>query len=266
MMHLEIGGVRVPVAAGETIIGSAPGCAILLEGEGVQPRHADLQGTAAGRGRHPCRRAGRRAAGQRVSARRRSDAGPPWRQDPDRAATRSSPWTTAARATPSSSTRRLRRSRSPSLRPTTPPPAAALSGGRLVCLTDGREYAIGSEPARLRPGCRLGRRRRRERRVTAPRGDPDVAGGLRADGHQRQRHLCERRAGRPAAPAGAGRRDPDRPRRVPVLRRCGPAAGSAASAFPPPPGWHRRCIRRPAPAPSLRHDARSCRSPTCGRP
>ncbi len=48
MMHLEFGGARIPVAAGETIIGSAPGCAILLEGEGVRPRHAILQGTVQG--------------------------------------------------------------------------------------------------------------------------------------------------------------------------------------------------------------------------
>ena len=31
---LEIGGRRVPISAGETIIGSAPGSAIVLEGEG----------------------------------------------------------------------------------------------------------------------------------------------------------------------------------------------------------------------------------------
>jgi hypothetical protein len=48
MMHLEIGGARIPVPVGETIIGSAPGCAIVLEGEGVQPRHAILQGTPQG--------------------------------------------------------------------------------------------------------------------------------------------------------------------------------------------------------------------------
>ena len=48
MMHLEIGGARVPVPVGETIIGSAPGSAIVLEGEGVQPRHAILLGTPQG--------------------------------------------------------------------------------------------------------------------------------------------------------------------------------------------------------------------------
>ncbi len=48
MIHLEVGGKRYPVAAGETVIGSAPGSAIILEGEGIRPRHAVVQGTAAG--------------------------------------------------------------------------------------------------------------------------------------------------------------------------------------------------------------------------
>ena len=48
MMQLEFGGARIPVPAGETIIGSAPDCAIVLEGEGVRPRHAIVQGTPQG--------------------------------------------------------------------------------------------------------------------------------------------------------------------------------------------------------------------------
>jgi pSer/pThr/pTyr-binding forkhead associated (FHA) protein len=48
MMHLEFGGARIPVPAGETIIGSAPGSAIMLEGEGILPRHAIVQGTPQG--------------------------------------------------------------------------------------------------------------------------------------------------------------------------------------------------------------------------
>jgi hypothetical protein len=43
MMQLEFGGARIPVPAGETIIGSAPGSAIVLEGEGVRARHAIVQ-------------------------------------------------------------------------------------------------------------------------------------------------------------------------------------------------------------------------------
>jgi pSer/pThr/pTyr-binding forkhead associated (FHA) protein len=48
MMHLDVGGKLVPIAAGETLIGSAPGCAIVLEGQGVRPRHAVLRGTIEG--------------------------------------------------------------------------------------------------------------------------------------------------------------------------------------------------------------------------
>jgi pSer/pThr/pTyr-binding forkhead associated (FHA) protein len=48
MMHLEFGGARIPVPVGETIIGSAPGCAVMLEGAGILPRHAIVQGTAQG--------------------------------------------------------------------------------------------------------------------------------------------------------------------------------------------------------------------------
>jgi pSer/pThr/pTyr-binding forkhead associated (FHA) protein len=48
MMHLEFGGARIPVPAGETIIGSAPGSAVMLEGVGILPRHAIVQGTPQG--------------------------------------------------------------------------------------------------------------------------------------------------------------------------------------------------------------------------
>ncbi len=48
MMQLEVGGRRIPVATGDTVIGSAPWCAIVLEGEGVRPHHAVVQGTTGG--------------------------------------------------------------------------------------------------------------------------------------------------------------------------------------------------------------------------
>ena len=86
MMHLEIGGARVPVPAGETIIGSAPGSAIVLEGEGVQPRHAILLGTPQGAAAIRAAAPGRGPARQRRAARRRPHPGAPRRQDPDRPA------------------------------------------------------------------------------------------------------------------------------------------------------------------------------------
>ena len=48
MMELEVGGRRIPVATGDTVIGSAPWCTIVLEGEGVRPHHAVVQGTTEG--------------------------------------------------------------------------------------------------------------------------------------------------------------------------------------------------------------------------
>jgi pSer/pThr/pTyr-binding forkhead associated (FHA) protein len=45
MIHLEIGGERYTIAAGDTVIGSAADNAVVLEGEGVHPRHAVVQGT-----------------------------------------------------------------------------------------------------------------------------------------------------------------------------------------------------------------------------
>ena len=48
MIHLEIGGERYPIAAGETAIGSASDNAVVISGEGVHPRHAVVQGAPAG--------------------------------------------------------------------------------------------------------------------------------------------------------------------------------------------------------------------------
>ncbi|MFL5460388.1 MAG: FHA domain-containing protein, partial [Gemmatimonadales bacterium] len=48
MIHLELGGERYAIAAGETAIGSASDNKVVLEGEGVQPRHAVVQATQPG--------------------------------------------------------------------------------------------------------------------------------------------------------------------------------------------------------------------------
>ena len=48
MLHLEIGGERYAIAAGETAIGSAADNTVVLAGEGVQPRHAVVQATKPG--------------------------------------------------------------------------------------------------------------------------------------------------------------------------------------------------------------------------
>src|SRR6185437_14364292 len=118
MMNLEFGGARIPVPAGETIIGSAPSCAIVLEGEGVQPRHAILQGTPQGaaaiRGGAPGAELllnGVQVGADRVGNTQLFDSGA---------------FTDLA----------------PPVRPPAASTPTGATGGRLVCLTDGREYTI----------------------------------------------------------------------------------------------------------------------------
>lgn len=145
MMHLEIGGVRVPVAAGETIIGSAPGCAILLEGEGVQPQHAVLQGTAQG------------AAAIRSAT---PDAellvnGVPLGADPT-PVLHGDKIQIGRHEILAVDSRRSGHTQLfdsgaftdlvPAPRPATSDTATAPTGGRVVCLTDGRDYTLGPNP------------------------------------------------------------------------------------------------------------------------
>jgi pSer/pThr/pTyr-binding forkhead associated (FHA) protein len=141
MMHLEIGGARVPVPAGETIIGSAPGSAIVLEGEGVQPRHAILLGTPQGA-------AAIRAAAPDVDllvngVRLGADPTPVLHGDKiqigpheilavdDRRIGHTQLFDSGAFT-----------DLAPSARASV---SGGPSGGRLVCLTDGREYTISGE-------------------------------------------------------------------------------------------------------------------------
>src|SRR5688572_6549200 len=44
MALLEWGGKRVPIAAGEILLGSDPACGIQVAGAGVQPKHAVIRG------------------------------------------------------------------------------------------------------------------------------------------------------------------------------------------------------------------------------
>jgi pSer/pThr/pTyr-binding forkhead associated (FHA) protein len=142
MIQLEVGGRRIPVATGDTVIGSAPWCAIVLEGEGVRPHHAVVHGTTGGA-------AAIRTAGADVEVsingvRLGTDPTPVLHGDkiqifgheilavdPERAGN--------TQLFDSGAFADL-----PAVQPAKPPPGA--TGGRVVCLTDGREYSMGSEP------------------------------------------------------------------------------------------------------------------------
>jgi pSer/pThr/pTyr-binding forkhead associated (FHA) protein len=143
MMHLELGGRRIPIAAGETIIGSAPGSAIVLEGEGVLPRHAVVTGTA--QGAAAIRSADPGAELLINGVRLGTDPTPVLHGDKVQIAGHEFLVVDPRR---SGHTQLFDSGAFADLAP--PPPAAkppsAATGGRLVCLTDGREYPVGPEP------------------------------------------------------------------------------------------------------------------------
>jgi pSer/pThr/pTyr-binding forkhead associated (FHA) protein len=143
MMHLEIGGKRIPVAAGETIIGSAPGCAIVLEGEGIRPRHALVTGTPQGAAAIRSAEPGAELLINGVPL--GTDPTPVLHGDKIQIAGHE------ILAVDSRRSGHTQLFDSGAFADLAPPiqaarPAAAASGGRLVCLTDGREYTIGSQP------------------------------------------------------------------------------------------------------------------------
>ena len=147
MMHLEFGGARIHVPAGETIIGSAPGCAIVLEGEGVRPRHAILQGTAQGAA---AIRVGEPGAELLVNGvRLGADPTPVLHGDKIQIGPHEIVAVDARRVGhtqlfDSGAFTDLVPPPRPAT-PATPAPPAGATGGRLVCLTDGREYTIAGQ-------------------------------------------------------------------------------------------------------------------------
>src|SRR6476659_6941532 len=141
MMHLEFGGARIPVPAGETIIGSAPGCAVMLEGEGILPRHAIVQGTPQGA-------AALRAASPDAEIVVNGvalgvDPTPVLHGDKIQIGAHE---ILAVDTRRTGHTQLLDSGAFTDLAPPRPPTPAtpAASGGRIVCLTDGREYTMSS--------------------------------------------------------------------------------------------------------------------------
>jgi pSer/pThr/pTyr-binding forkhead associated (FHA) protein len=144
MIHLEIDGERYPIAGGETVIGSAPDSTVVLEGEGVQPRHAVVQGMSAG---GAAIRAASDAEVRVNGVRLGSDPTPLLHGDKIGIGNRELLVVDPTRA---GSTQLFD---SGAFADLAPPPGyrgtGTRTGGRLVCLTDGREYSVGSRPLSL---------------------------------------------------------------------------------------------------------------------
>jgi pSer/pThr/pTyr-binding forkhead associated (FHA) protein len=140
MMHLEVGGRTYPIAVGELAIGADPDSAVALAGPGVAARAAVIQGLADGGA------AVRAIPGSEVTlngVRLGGDPTPVLHGDKLRIGETDLLVVDA---------RRIGRTQVqsaiavPDATAVAAAPSAARGGGRLVCLTDGREYAIGDEP------------------------------------------------------------------------------------------------------------------------
>ena len=145
MIHLEIGGERYAIAAGETAIGSASDNKVVLEGEGVQPRHAVVQATPPG---SAAIRAAAAEAEVRVNG-VRLGAEPTPLLHGDKIAIGQH----ELRVVDSTRGGSTQLFDSGAFADLVPPksnkPPAGTTGGRLVCLTDGREYNVGQAPLRI---------------------------------------------------------------------------------------------------------------------
>ena len=141
MMHLEVGGRTYPIAVGEMVVGADPEAAVALSGPGIAGRQAVIQGTEDGGA------AVRAMPGAEVTlngVRLGGDPTPILHGDKLRVGETDMLVVDA---------RRIGRTQVQSAialpdatAVAVPVPEAVKGGGRLVCLTDGREYVIGDEP------------------------------------------------------------------------------------------------------------------------
>jgi pSer/pThr/pTyr-binding forkhead associated (FHA) protein len=170
MIQLEVGGERYAIATGEIAIGSAPDNRVVLAGEGVQPRHAVVEATQPGTA---AIRAATAEAEVRVNG-VRLGAEPTPLLHGDKIAIGAHELRVVD-STRGGSTQLFDSGAFADLTPPkTSKPAAGSTGGRLVCLTDGREYTIRDGPLAI------GR---------------DAASDVVVSGNEVSRHHAEIRAG-----------------------------------------------------------------------
>jgi len=142
MLELEFGGQRYPIPAGESFVGSEPTAALFLSE--VQPRHVLIQGTPEGAAsvRPGSPEAEVLLNGVKLGA----EPAPILHGDKLQVGPHELLVTDPRR---SGSTQFVSTSDVAKMAgqfKSGPKPATAATGGRLVCLTDGREYTIGSAP------------------------------------------------------------------------------------------------------------------------
>ncbi|HEU4680417.1 MAG TPA: FHA domain-containing protein [Gemmatimonadales bacterium] len=143
MIHLEIGGEKYPIAAAETVVGSASDSAVVLSGEGVRPRHAVIQGPSPVAIRSAEAEAEVKVNGVRLG----TDPTPLLHGDKIEIGGHELLVVDTTRA---GSTQLFDSGAFADLAPPPSPKSTGTrSGGRLVCLTDGREYTVGTNSLSL---------------------------------------------------------------------------------------------------------------------
>jgi len=141
MIHLEVGGERYPIAAGETVIGSAAESAVVLSGSGVHPRHAVVRATPGSAAIRPASPDAKVLVnGVRVGP----EPTPLLHGDKISIGAHELLVADSARA---GSTQLFDSGAFTDLVPRPAPvKPVGRTGGRVVCLTDGREYQVGDGP------------------------------------------------------------------------------------------------------------------------
>ena len=144
MMHLEVGGRRVPVAAGEMVIGSDFGATLSLTGEGVAPQHAIVQGWTDGSAAvRPLGSAEVLVNGVRLGG----DPTPLLHGDKIQVGRHEILAVDVGRVGNTQLMGAIPAPEPGAAMSDRPAGAAVpMSDGRVVCLTDGREYQVGSGP------------------------------------------------------------------------------------------------------------------------
>src|SRR5438309_6999731 len=144
MSLLELGGKKFTIPVGEVALGSDAACAIPLTGAGVLPRHAVFQGQPDGQGgiRKAAAAAGVLVKGVRAGA----EAAPLLHGDKGEVGGHEPTFVDERRTGSTQFIQKLQMpepsGQPPAARGAVKPGVAANTGGRVVSLTDGREYVI----------------------------------------------------------------------------------------------------------------------------
>src|SRR5205809_5787819 len=144
MALLELGGKRFPIPAGEVFLGSEAACAVVISGAGVQPRHAVFQGQADGQ--VVIRKATSAAEVLINGVRLGAEPTPLLHGDKIEVGGHELTFVDERRSGSTQYIQKLQMPEAsgqpPVARGTGKPGVATNTGGRVVSLTDGREYVI----------------------------------------------------------------------------------------------------------------------------